>query len=88
MADEVRAVILLKHPEVEFIIDRLPDVLAQPDEIRRSVTDGRAVLYYSLQKDVLRGKWIVVVVKRIDRNFISTIYVTDKIKAGEIVWKK
>ncbi len=37
---------------------------------------------------VLNGKWLVVVVKRIDRHFISTFYATDQIKSGEILWKK
>lgn len=86
--DEVRTAILTKHPEIESFIKLLPDVLREPQEVRRSATDDRAVLYYYLVQNVLGGKWIVAVVKQIDRNFISTVYVTDKIKAGEIVWKK
>lgn len=86
--DEVRSAILTKHPEMKPFIDLLPNVLREPQEIRRSATDDRSVLYYYLAKNVLNGKWIVAVVKQIDRNFISTVYITDKIKVGEIVWKK
>ena len=86
--DDVRLNILLKHPEITSVIEKLPDILAQPDEIHRSIQDDRVVLYYQLQETVFNGKWVVVVVKRIDRNFISTIYLTNKIKSGELVWKK
>lgn len=80
--------ILQKHPEVADFISYLSRVLLTPDEIRRSVNDERVVLYYHYSNEILDGKWIVVVVKRIDRNFISTIYATDKIKSGDVIWKK
>ena len=73
----VRAVILTKHPEVADFIERI-----------ESIRDERVVLYYRYEAEVFAGKWIVVVVKRIDRNFISTIYVTDQIKSGEVIWTK
>lgn len=88
LADSVRAVILVKHPEVADFIDRIPDVLRSPDEIRRSVHDERTVLYYRYEEAVLGGKWLVVVVKRIDRNFVSTIYATNKIGSGDVIWTK
>lgn len=88
LVDEVREVILQKHPEVALFIERLSDVLAEPDEIRKSIRDERVVLYYRLEAAVLNGKWIAVAVKRIDRNFISTIYATDKIKSGDVIWTK
>ena len=88
LASEVSATILVKHPEIEAFFDTLPEVFKSPIEIRRSATDNRAVLYYYSDDQVLRGKWIVAVVKRIDRNFVSTIYLTDKMKAGEILWTK
>ncbi|MCI0711282.1 MAG: hypothetical protein L0154_14085 [Chloroflexi bacterium] len=46
LANSVRAIILQKHPETQDFIDLLPGVLAELDEIRRSVYDGRVVLYY------------------------------------------
>jgi hypothetical protein len=88
LADSVRQTILSKHPEAADFINRLGDVLAEPDEVRQSVRDERSVLYYRFEDDVLDGKWVVVVVKRIDRNFVSTLYATDQIKSGEVIWTK
>jgi hypothetical protein len=88
LTDTVREVILTKHPEVIDFLDSVSSVLLTPDEIRRSVNDERVILYYHFQEAVLDGKWVVVVIKRIDRNFISTIYATDKIKSGDVIWKK
>jgi hypothetical protein len=88
LADEVSATILIKHPEVEPFLGKFPAIFRSPAQIRRSVNDERAVLYYYSDDQLLTNKWIVAVVKRIDRNFVSTIYLTDKIKAGEILWKR
>jgi hypothetical protein len=88
LTDAVRAVILTKHPEVAGFIENIGDVLLTPDELRRSIRDERQVLYYRYEENVLSGKWVVVVVKRIDRNFVSTIYATDRIKSGEVIWTK
>ena len=88
LVDSVRDTVLSKHPESADFIDRLGDVLANPDEVRQSVRDERSVLYYRFEDDVLDGKWVVVVVKRIDRNFVSTLYATDRIKSGEVIWTK
>ncbi|HEC23041.1 MAG TPA: DUF4258 domain-containing protein [Chloroflexi bacterium] len=84
----VRRIILAKHPEVADFIDRVGEVLRQPDEVRRSVKDERVALYYRYEDDVLGGKWVTVVVKSVDRKFISTIYATDRIKSGERIWPK
>ncbi len=84
----VRTAILAKHPEVSGFIDQVGEVLRMPDEVRQSVSDNRVVLYYQFRDRVLGGKWIVVVVKRTERHFISTIYATDKIKSGDVIWTK
>lgn len=88
LTDTVRATILTKHPEAAAFIENVGDVLGDPDEVRRSVRDERAVLYYRFDADVLRGKWVVVVVKRVDRHFIATVYATDRIKSGGVLWRK
>ncbi len=87
LTNSVREMILLKHPETVAFIDALGSVLAAPDEIRRSIRDERSVLYYRYMPNILGGKWIVAVVKRIDRNYVSTFYATDQIKSGEVIWK-
>lgn len=88
LADAVRAMILRKHPEAVDFIDRIAQALAEPDEVRRSVRDERSVLYYRFEDAVLGGKWVVVVVKRADRHFVSTLYATDQIKSGDVIWKR
>lgn len=88
LTEQVRTTILSKHPEVADFIDQIEVVLREPDEIRRSIWDDRVVLYYRYETEILNGKWIVVVVKRVDRNFVSTIYATDKLKSGEVIWIK
>jgi hypothetical protein len=88
LTETVWSTILQKHPEVSDFIDQLDVVLAEPDEVRHSKRDDRSILYYRYEAIILNGKWVVVVVKQIDRNFISTIYATDQIKSGEVIWKK
>lgn len=88
LTEDVRAAILAKHPEIVPFISEMSTVLKTPDEIRRSIYDERAVLYYCYREQVLDGKWLVVVVKRIDRNFVSTFYATSRIKSGDVLWTK
>ncbi len=88
LSDKVRDLILRKHPETADFIDQIGVVLREPDEIRQSTRDERTALYYRYASEILNGKWLVVVVKRIDRHFISTVYATNKIKAGEVLWVK
>lgn len=88
LIDEVRAETFNKHPEARDFVSYIEITLQDPQEVRRSSRDARIVLYYRYEENVLNGKWIVVVVKRIDRNFVSTFYATNKIKIGELLWKK
>jgi len=88
LTHDTRDRILQKHPEVADFLDRISQTLLLPDEIRYSLRDERVILYYRFDVQVLNGKWVVVVVKRVERRFISTIYATDQIKSGEVLWKK
>lgn len=86
--ESVQSAVLIKHPEVAVFLDLIGDVLRDPDEIRRSVRDGRVVLYYRYEERVFNGKWLVVVVKQVDENYVSTVYMTDKLKPGDVVWTR
>jgi len=88
LTDSVKDVILQKHPEVADFIDMLADILSHPDEVRRSTHDERSTLYYRFEPSVLGGKWVVAVVKRVERYYVSTLYATDKVKSGEVIWTK
>jgi hypothetical protein len=88
LTGSVRETILSKHPEVSDFLHLTEAVLKSPDEVRQSVSHARTLLYYRYVAEILDGKWIVIVVKRADHDFVSTIYATDKIKSGEVIWKK
>jgi hypothetical protein len=60
------------------------EILAEPDEVRRSLIDKSVFLYYKKF-----DRLYCVVAKHLnDEGFIITAYPTDKIKEGEIVWTK
>jgi len=88
LADEVYQVALTKHPEGRQFFEFVGETLASPDIVKKSQTDSRVELYYKYYSKILNGKFVVIVVKHAERYFISTFYATDKIKQGEVVWKK
>jgi len=67
---------------------RLEDVqktLAEPDEVRRSVSDPNVLLFHRS----VTPRWVCAVVKRAeDIGYLLTAYPADKIKQGEVVWTK
>jgi hypothetical protein len=81
--------IQIKHPEVKGLEERIKETISQPEVITKSLYDERVWLYYRFFKEVLKGKYLVVIVKSVSKeeNYISTIYVTDKRRGGEVVWK-
>jgi hypothetical protein len=81
------ATIVAKHPD---LADRTADVqsaLREPEEVRRSRRDAAVLLFY--RSDVVRGRWVVAVTKREEREaFLITAYRTDAIKEGERLWPR
>jgi hypothetical protein len=63
----------------------MKQVLADPDEVRRSRKDVHVMLFY-------RGvspRWLCAVIRREDGSgFLITAYPTDAVKAGEVIWTK
>jgi len=82
LTDERRVHILTYHPDVGPFLDRIGEVLAHPDLLRRSNQDSRVVLFYKFYSDILEGKYMVVVLKENDRSFILTVYLTRSIRTG------
>ncbi len=75
----------LKHPEIEGKETEVKNCLTNPVEIRKSSEDPEVYLYYSPYVQY----YICVVARYLNGDgFIITAYITDKIKEGEIVWKK
>jgi len=77
--------VLTKHPELEGKLDDVQKTLLQPTEIRKSKRDELIFLFYSENEKF----WLCVVTKKIGlEGFLVTAYITDRIKEGEIVWRK
>lgn len=78
------------HPEMQGQIDKIRETLIDPDIIVRSRTDSNVELFYRYYNITpVTEKYLCVVVKVLsDDMFIITAYFTDKIKRGEILWKR
>ncbi|MFH0791040.1 MAG: DUF4258 domain-containing protein [Candidatus Omnitrophota bacterium] len=75
----------IKHPALKGKEVQVKKVLSNPDEIRVSKKDKTVLLFY---KSI--GKYYLCVVIKIlkKRAFIITAYKTEKIKEGELKWKR
>ncbi len=75
------------HPETKDLMKELERTLADPELIKRSVYNENVALFYRHYMHIYEGKYLCVVV-RLDEKSIVTAYITDRIKSGEIIWKK
>ena len=80
--------IIKVHPEVQPYKDRVADVLANPDLVKKSKRNGDIFLYYHYYKDIYEGKHLLAVVETKHKKLLLTCYITDRIKEGDIIWKK
>ena len=75
----------VKHQILEGEEKEVKRVLTDPIEIRRSKTDPDVYLYYAHYKDC----YLCVVARHFNGDgFVITAYPTDRIKRGDLVWKK
>lgn len=88
LASERWEYIITKHPEIKPYKDKVKIVLNEPDLVKKSKRDKKVFLYYKYFEEILSGKYLLIVVKTNKNNFIITAYITDKIKEGEIIWRK
>ena len=89
LTDEGWAHILAEHVYMTALRNEIGETLREPDEIRRSIRDPeRGRLYYKWYYGTIQGdKWVCVVVKTLpDEAFVTTAYVTGKIRRGERLW--
>ena len=75
----------IKHPTLKGKEDAVKQVLCDPDEIRVSKKDSAVLLFYRR----IEKRYLCVVVRFLKkRGFIITAYWTEKIKEGELKWKR
>jgi len=76
----------IKHPVMKGNEERVIKVLSDPDEIRQSKSDQNVYLFYRKERET---RWLCAVAKdETGSGFLITAYPTDKIKEGELIWKK
>ncbi|GMT49410.1 MAG: hypothetical protein IEMM0008_0949 [bacterium] len=78
------------HPELLGQTDKIKETLLNPDQIIRSRTDHEVELFYRYYRITpVTEKYLCVVVKVLLGDlFIITVYFTDTIKRGELLWEK
>jgi len=75
----------VKHPSLYGKEELVKQALADPDEIRVSKKTKDILLFYKKLKNL----YVCVVVRIFKKTgFIVTAYKTDKIKEGDILWKR
>ena len=78
-------IIQYKHPIIKKFENQVKETLKNADEVRRSKIDISAYLYYKKYDT----HYICVLAKHTNNDgFIITAYLADKIKKGDIIWKK
>ena len=80
--------IVNEHPEIKPYKDRIPDVLINPDVVKRSKRNEDTFLYNGYYKDIYEGKYLLAVADIRNKKLLLTCYITDRIKQGDTIWKK
>ncbi len=90
LTDERQEHIEVDHPEMYGQIDKIQDILSNPDIIVRSRTDPEVELFHRhYVVTPVTEKYLCVVVKvLVGDMFIVTAYFTDTIKRGEVLWER
>lgn len=93
LTDEREAHIVQTHPDLlPDHIERIGEVLADPDRVRRSTRMNSARLFSRWFDNVRQGKHVVVVVvsegTAVKRHWIITAYLARRLASGEVEWSK
>jgi hypothetical protein len=92
LSEERERHIAERHPDLlPQHRERIAEVLAEPDYIRRSARFGSARLFSRCYTDMQGGKHVVVVVVSElarERHWIITAYIARKLAEGEVEWTR
>ena len=88
--DDYRWRHVLAHPEMDSQLSKVEETLVDPDEVRESVRSSSVWLFYKLYiKTSISRKYLLVAAQVLDgEGFIVTAFFTDKVKRGDLIWKK
>jgi len=88
LTDERWEYIVNKRPILRNLRTECEITISEPELIKRSTYDPEVVLCYRYFKELMGGKYIVGVVRIDYDSFVVTGYITDRIKRGEVIWRK
>lgn len=80
-----------QHPEMRGFWHALAETLSEPEIVVESLSDPEATLYYRFySQTIVGGKHLCVVAKnwRRDDAFMVTAYLTDRVKKGNVLWRR
>lgn len=81
--------IVFYHPELREEQNKIEKTVSEPDAIMRGAIETARVYYKFYRSTPVASKYLVVVVKMLDEEgFIVTSYFTERMKKGEIVWRR
>ena len=88
LTDERQEHVETDHPEMFGQVDKIQEVLSEPDIIVRSRTDPDVELFYRHYRITpVTERYLCVAVKiLVEDAFIVTAYFIDTIKKGEVLW--
>jgi hypothetical protein len=79
---------ILEHAEMSSMQKQIEETLNAPDVVV-SDNDNVGLNYRHYYNTKVGNKWLCVVVKyNADDAFVLTAYLTNRIKKGEVVWKR
>lgn len=74
-----------KHPPIAERLEDVKQTLTDPDEVHQSRRDENVLLFYRADEK----RWVCAVTRRLNGDgFLITVYPTDAIKKGKLVWKR
>ena len=81
---------IMEHAELVGMEDEIERLLQSPTEVRQSRSDDNVMLFYEFYtRTRFGGKWLCGVVKYLPNDaVVVTAYLTNTVKAGEVIWPK
>lgn len=90
LTDERYKHIIEKHPEIKDQEEKIKETLRKPELVKKSVYSNDVLIFYKYYKQTpVTEKYLTVGIKLLNgEGFVVTVYFTDRIKEGEIIWKE